>query len=113
MASKMKHLFKSYGWLAIHAVRMTVAGVATLWIVYALGLTVELPAVISAIAVTQSNIGGSLGKAFEQGTGSFLGAAVAAIAAFLLRPDDPASTALALRLPWRRCRCWRHSRSGS
>lgn len=94
----MKHLFKRHGWWAIHAVRMTVAGVATLAVVYALGLTVALAAVISAIAVTQSNIGGSLGKAFEQGAGSFLGAAVAAIVALTLRPDDPVSTAVALAL---------------
>ncbi len=98
MELKIKHLFRRNRWWAIHAMRMTVAGVATLAVVYALGLTVELSAVISAIAVTQSNIGGSLGKAFEQGAGSFFGAAVAAIVALTLRPDDPASTVLALAL---------------
>ncbi|WP_281825731.1 FUSC family protein [Jannaschia rubra] len=94
----MTNLLKRHGWWAIHAIRMTVAGVAALAAVYALGLTVELSAVISAIVVTQSNIGGSLGKAFEQGAGSFLGAVVAAVVALLLRPDDPLSTALALTL---------------
>lgn len=98
MAGRLKSLFKRHGWLAIHAIRMTVAGVATLTVVYAFGMTVELSAVISAIAVTQSNIGGSLGKAFEQGAGSFFGAAVAAIVALTVRPDDPATTALALAL---------------
>ena len=77
---------------------MTVAGVATLSVVYALGLTVELSAVISAIAVTQSNIGGTLGKAFGQGAGSFFGAAVGVVVALILRPDDPASIAFALVL---------------
>ena len=98
MAPRMKHLFKRHGWWAIHALRMTVAGVATLSVVYALGLTVELSAVISAIAVTQSNIGGTLGKAFEQGAGSFFGAAVGVVVALILRPDDPASIAFALVL---------------
>lgn len=98
MAPRIKHLFKRHGWWAIHALRMTVAGVATLSVVYALGLTVELSAVISAIAVTQSNIGGTLGKAFEQGAGSFFGAAVGVVVALILRPDDPASIAFALVL---------------
>ncbi|WP_299365542.1 FUSC family protein [uncultured Paracoccus sp.] len=94
----IKHLIERQKWWAVHAIRMIVAGVTTLAAVYALELTVELSAVISAIAVTQSNIGGSLGKAFEQGVGSFLGAVVAAIVALALRPDDPASTVLALAL---------------
>ena len=98
MGPKMKHVIGRHGWWVIHAVRVIVAGVTTLAVVTALGLTVELSAVISAIAVTQSNIGGSLGKAFEQGVGSFLGAIVAAIAALALRPDDLISTALTLAL---------------
>ncbi|WP_162136616.1 FUSC family protein [Oceaniovalibus guishaninsula] len=94
----MRKLFNRHGWWAVHAIRMVVAGVATLAIVYAFGLPVELSAVISAIAVTQSNIGSSLGKAFEQGAGSVLGGAVAVIVALALKPDDPSSTALALAL---------------
>jgi len=86
------------GWWAVHATRMIIASLATLATVYALGLTVELSAVISAIVVTQSNIGGSLRRAFEQGVGSFVGAAFAAAVALALRPDDPASTALALAI---------------
>lgn len=98
MATRMKHLIERHRWWAVHAIRMIVAGVTTLAAVHALGLSVGLSAVVSAIAVTQSNIGGSLGKAFEQGVGSFLGAVVAAVVALSLRPDDPASTVLALAL---------------
>lgn len=94
----MKHYLSRHAWWAIHATRMTVASVLTLSAVYALGLTVELSAVISAIVATQANIGGSLRKAFEQGAGSLFGAVAAAAVALVLRPDDPVSTALALAL---------------
>lgn len=77
---------------------MTIGSLPTLGVVCALGLTVELSTVISAIIVSQSNIGGSLKRAFEQGIGSFLGAAHAAVMALVIMPDNPVSTALALVL---------------
>ncbi|MCP1169909.1 FUSC family protein [Limimaricola litoreus] len=94
----MKQTLSRHAWWAIHATRMLVASLLTLGVVYALGLTVELSAVISAIVATQANIGGSLRKAFEQGAGSLAGAAVAAVVALVLQPDDPGSTAIALAI---------------
>ncbi|WP_421462339.1 FUSC family protein [Aurantimonas sp. NFXS3] len=94
----MRHFVTRHAWWTIHASRMTIACLLTLAAVHALGLTVELSAVISAIVATQANIGSSLRKAFEQGVGSLAGAIVAAAVALALRPDDPISTALALAI---------------
>lgn len=75
---------------------MTTAGVGALASVHALGLAVELSAVIAAVMVTQSNVGGSLKMAFEQFVGSVFGAAFAAVVILAIMPDDPLSSALAL-----------------
>lgn len=85
-------------WLLAHATRMTIAGVSALALVYALGLSVELSAVITAVMVTQSNVGGSLKMAFEQFLGSLLGATSAAGVAFVITPDDALSYAAALAI---------------
>lgn len=85
-------------WFMAHAIRMTIAGVAALALVYALGLSVELSAVITAVMVTQSNVGGSLKMAFEQFLGSLLGATFAAGVAFTITPDDAPSYAAALAI---------------
>lgn len=85
-----------HGWWAVQTIRMAIASLVTLATVHAFGLAVELSAVISAIVVTQSNIGGSLRRAFELGAGSLLGAAVAAGVAIAMRPDDPVMIAIAL-----------------
>lgn len=83
-------------WLFVYATRMVTASIATMAAVYALGLTVELAAVISAVVVTQSNIGGSFMVAFQQVVGALLGATVAAGIALLIVPDDPVASTAAL-----------------
>lgn len=85
-------------WMLAHAARMTIAGVSALGLVYALGLSVELSAVITAVMVTQSNVGGSLKMAFEQFLGSLLGAAFATGVAFTITPDDALTYAVALAI---------------
>src|SRR3546814_17771481 len=58
----------------VHAARMTAATITAYVSVYALGLSEGLWAVITAIVVTQSSIGGSLKAAFDQFAGSLFGA---------------------------------------
>lgn len=81
-----------------HAARMTIAGIAALGLVHALGLSVELSAVITAVMVTQSNVGGSLKMAVEQFLGSLLGAGFAAAVAFVLQPEDALTYVAALAI---------------
>lgn len=85
-------------WQIKHALRMVVAGIAAYLLVYVLGLNVEFSAVITAVFVTQSNIGGSYRMAFEQFFASVAGALCGAGAAALILPQDPFSTATALML---------------
>lgn len=80
-------LFRNKWWM-VYAVRVVTASAATLLAVYILGLKVELSAVISAVVVTQSNIGGSLTKAFEQCAGSLIGAAYATCVILVIQPMD-------------------------
>lgn len=84
------------GWRARHALRMVVAGVAAYLLVFALGLDVDFSAVITAIFVTQSNLGGSYRVAVEQFGAAIAGAICGAGAAVLILPQDPATTAIAL-----------------
>ncbi len=94
----MRRWLWRYRWRLVHALRMTAAGVAVLVSVHALGLSVELSAVIAAVMVTQSNVGGSLKMAFEQFVGSLFGAAYAAVVVLAVMPDDPLSSAVALAI---------------
>lgn len=80
----------------LHAARMTAAGVIALMLFRALGLPDSLWAVVTAIVVTQSNVGGSLRTALERFAGSMFGAFYAAAVALALAPDDPLSTVVAL-----------------
>lgn len=80
----------------VHGARMTVASITAYALVHALGLSEGLWAVITAIIVTQSSIGGSLKVASDQLLGSLLGAAYATVIALLISPDDRISSVLAL-----------------
>src|SRR5688500_17830291 len=82
----------------VHAVRMTAASITAYLLVYPLGLSEGLWAVITAIIVTQSSIGGSLKVAFDQFVGSLFGAAYATGVALAISPDDPVTSVLALVL---------------
>lgn len=80
----------------VHGVRMTVASITAYALVHVLGLSEGLWAVITAIIVTQSSIGGSLKVASDQLLGSLLGAGYATAIALLIAPDDRISSVLAL-----------------
>lgn len=83
-------------WRLVYAVRMTAASIAAYASAHVLGLSEGLWAVVAALAVSQSNVGGSLKAAFEQFVGSVLGAAYAAAVALAMTPDDPLQSAVAL-----------------
>lgn len=84
------------GWQARHALRMVVAGVTAYLLVFTLGLDVHFSAVITAIFVTQSNVGGSYRVAIEQFFAALAGAVCATAAVALIAPQDPVSTSIAL-----------------
>ncbi len=86
----------SLGWQIKHALRMVVSGSGAYLLVFGLGLQVDFSAVITAIFVTQSNLGGSYRVAVEQFFASIVGAVCGAGAAALMLPQDPVSTAIAL-----------------
>jgi uncharacterized membrane protein YccC len=77
---------------------MTAASITAYLLVHPLGLSEGLWAAITAIIVTQSNIGGSLKVALDQFFGSLLGAAYATGVALVISPADSATTVLALVL---------------
>ena len=80
----------------VHAARMTTASVAAFALVHAIGLPGGLWAVITALVVNQSSVGGSLKAVFEQFLGSLFGAVYGAAVALAIAPDDPLSRAAAL-----------------
>ena len=80
----------------VHGARMTVASLAAYVLVHLLGLTEGLWAIVTAIIVTQSSIGGSLKVAFDQLAGSLSGAGYATVVVLVISPDDQVSSALAL-----------------
>ncbi|SMD09511.1 FUSC family protein [Primorskyibacter flagellatus] len=86
----------SLGWQIKHALRMVVSGSGAYLLVFSLGLQVDFSAVITAIFVTQSNVGGSYRVAVEQFFAAIASAICGAGAAALILPQDPASTAIAL-----------------
>lgn len=83
-------------WTFSHSVRMTTAGAAAFASAWALGLPEAVAATVTAMAVTQSNLGGSMKTAVEQILGSLLGAAFGIAVALAVRPGDAAATVLAL-----------------
>jgi uncharacterized membrane protein YccC len=82
----------------VHAVRMTAASVTALILAHPLGLSGGLWAVITAIIVTQSNVGSSLKVAFEQFAGSLISAVYATAIVLAIAPDDLPSSMVALVL---------------
>jgi uncharacterized membrane protein YccC len=92
----MKRFLTKHHLKMVHAVRMTTASLTAFVLAYALGLSEGLWAVITAIVVTQSNVGSSLKMAFDQVVGSLLGAVYATAIVLVLSPDDPLSIAGAL-----------------
>ena len=85
-----------YRWTLLHSLRMTTASTAAFAAAYALGLPEGLSAAVTAIVVTESNVGGSFKTAFEQIIGSMLGAIFAIAVALVIRPDDGVSSAIGL-----------------
>jgi uncharacterized membrane protein YccC len=89
-------------WLRRHrprmwqALRMTAAAAATFALGSVLGLSQGFWAVIAAVIVTQSSIGGSLRAALEQFTGSLCGAIYGAAVAFAIPHQAPVALGLAL-----------------
>jgi uncharacterized membrane protein YgaE (UPF0421/DUF939 family) len=75
---------------------MTAASITAFALVYVLGLSEGLWAVIAAIVVTQSSVGGSLKAAFDQLVGSLFGAVYGTTIALVVSPDDPLSSIGAL-----------------
>ena len=78
------------------ALRMTASAAVTFALGSALGLSQGFWAVIAAIIVTQSNIGGSLKAALEQLVGSLCGAVYGAAIAFAIPHQAPVTLGLAL-----------------
>src|SRR3712207_4103133 len=89
-------------WLRRHrprmwqALRMTAAAVVTFALGSVLGLSQGFWAVIAALIVTQSSIGGSLKATLEQLIGSLCGAVYGAAIAFAIPHQAPVSLGLAL-----------------
>jgi uncharacterized membrane protein YccC len=76
--------------------RMTASSLATFALAEALGLPQEFWAVITALIVTQSNVGGSLKAALDRFTGSLLGAVYGGAVAFMIPHADGLTRAAAL-----------------
>ncbi len=90
------------GWLSrnrsklVQALRMTASALATFAVAEALGLPQGFWAVITALIVTQSNVGGSLKAALDRFTGSLLGAVYGGGVAFMIPHADGPTRAVAL-----------------
>ncbi|GJD49923.1 hypothetical protein OPKNFCMD_2659 [Methylobacterium crusticola] len=75
---------------------MTVASLATFWLADALGLPQGYWAVITALIVTQSSVGGSLKAALDRFLGSVVGAIYGGVVAYAVPHHGGASTLAAL-----------------
>ncbi len=78
------------------SLRMTAASLATFLLAESLGLPQAYWAVITALIVTQSSVGGSLKAALDRFLGSVLGACYGGAVAFALPHHGGASTVIAL-----------------
>lgn len=83
-------------WMLPHSVRMTTASTAAFASAYALGVPEGISATVTAMVVTQSNLGGSLRTASEQIIGSMLGAIYAIAVALAIRLGHALSLLAAL-----------------
>lgn len=81
-----------------HALRMAVSSLVAFGFAEALGLPQGFWAVITALIVTQSNVGGSLKAAMDRFAGSLLGAVYGSAIAFAIPHADGVMRALALVL---------------
>lgn len=81
-----------------HSVRVVIACLAAFAVSYLLHLPQGYWAVLTAILVIQSNVGGSLKFAFERLVGTFGGAVYGAVIATLVPHDNPAMMALTLAI---------------
>ena len=81
---------------AVQALRMTAASLAAFGLATALALPQGFWAVITALIVTQSNVGGSLKAAFDRFAGSVCGAVYGGAVAFLIPHATPLLRAAAL-----------------
>ncbi len=82
----------------VHALRMTASSLAAFVLAEAFGLPQGFWAVITALIVTQSNVGGSLKAALDRFVGSLLGAVYGSAVAFLVPHNDTPAQAAALIL---------------
>lgn len=80
----------------VHAARMTAAGLGAYGLVHLLGLSEGLWAMITAIVVTQSSVGGSLKFALDQAVGSMVGAIYATAVVLLISPAGHLESGIAL-----------------
>jgi uncharacterized membrane protein YccC len=81
---------------AVQALRMTVSSLAAFAVAQALDLPQGFWAVITALIVTQSNVGGSLKAAFDRFAGSVFGAVYGSAVAFAIPHEHGLSRAVAL-----------------
>lgn len=96
--TRMARWLSRYRWILLHSVRMTTASTLAFAAAYVIGLPEALSAAITAIIVTQSNLGGSLRTAVDQIIGSALGAVYAIAVAFVIQPTGPLSSGAALAI---------------
>jgi uncharacterized membrane protein YccC len=80
----------------VHALRMTVSSLAAFAAARALGLPQSFWAVITALIVTQSNVGGSLKAAFDRFVGSVFGAIYGSVVAFTIPHEHALAKVAAL-----------------
>lgn len=80
----------------VHAVRMTASTLAAFVFAEALGLPQGFWAVITALIVTQSNVGGSLKAALDRFVGSLVGVVYGGVIAMLIPHTDGAARGVAL-----------------
>ena len=100
---------------AIQVLRMTASSLAAFALATFLHLPQGFRAVITALIVTQANVGGSLKVAFDRFIGSMCGAIYGGAVAFAIPHPDGMTRAVALvsqrgrRRPWPRP-CWQPGR---
>jgi uncharacterized membrane protein YccC len=92
-ASKLSLRYRSQ---FLQALRMTVSSLAAFALAQALGLPQAFWAAITALIVTQSNVGGSLKAAFDRFLGSVFGAVYGSVIAFAIPHDHGLMKAAAL-----------------
>ena len=98
---------------AVQALRMTASSLAAFALATLLGLPQGFWAVITALIVTQANVGGSLKAAFDRFVGSVCGAIYGGAVAFAIPHEHGIARAGALVVAVAPSRFWRPARPGS